>query len=180
MDLMIRIPNWMFGCQIIEGFGPRVSVACTCSPGSDLQWIVRAKDSPHTAFVWQIPTFRTLQICSFYPVQTFVPLRVLRWPWNRNSSEVTWRRTWPYFALYRSSQQMFLDDAFDSRRNGLYWSLSNICDGINKKAEADHRPNCSNISMNSWQWEGFGSHKECHLNVQRDATKHKQPGETFV
>ena len=31
-----KLDVW-FGCQIIEGFGPRVSVACTCSPGSDLQ-----------------------------------------------------------------------------------------------------------------------------------------------
>ena len=52
---MIQKPSWMFDCQLIEGFGPRVSVACTGGAASDLRGI---------AFVRQIPTFPTQQICS--------------------------------------------------------------------------------------------------------------------
>ena len=74
---MIQKPSWMFDCQLIEGFGPRVSVACTGGAASDLRRI---------AFVRQIPTFPTQQICSCYPVQTFVPFLFLRWHWIWSSS----------------------------------------------------------------------------------------------
>lgn len=160
-------PNSMFGCQIIEGFGPRVSVACTGSPGVICNELWEQKIHPAQPLCGRFLHFERYKFVAsilcrrlcLYEFCAGLGFRVFP------SEEVP-----DPILPSRSSQRMFLDDVFNSHRDGFYWYLSNMCDHLTGTTEADNRPNCSKICMNSWTWEGIGSRKECHPNLQTDAT----------